>query len=82
MEPPPIISVEGSGHRGARVDRPLVDVGGIIVHEGGMVDVALTSRRGGVVERDELYGVLTDCLQDVKVTIPTLLCLFLLLPDF
>jgi hypothetical protein len=75
MEPLPVVSVEGSGHRGACVDRPLVDVGGIIVHEGGVVDVVLASRHGGAVERDELCGVLTDCLQDVKFTVPTLLCL-------
>jgi hypothetical protein len=82
MEPPPAVSVEGSGHRDARVDRRLVDVEGIIIREGGVVDVALASRRRGAVERAELCGVRTDCLQDVKFIVPVLFYLFVLLLYF
>jgi hypothetical protein len=34
----------------------------IVTHEGGNVNVALASQCGGAIERDDLCGVLSDCL--------------------
>jgi hypothetical protein len=82
MEPPPAVSVEGSGHRDARVDRRLVDVEGIIVREGGVVDVALASRAEVLLSVLSFVVFAPDCLQDVKFIVPVLFYLFVLLLYF
>jgi hypothetical protein len=47
----------------------------IVAREGGVIDMALASRRGGVVHREDLCVVLTDCLQDVSF-IPLMVSFF------
>jgi hypothetical protein len=38
-------------------------------------DVALASRRGGAIEHNNLCGVLSDCPQDVRLGVLTMLSL-------
>jgi hypothetical protein len=54
----------------------------IVTRGDGVIDVALASRHKGAIERDDLCGVLTDCLQDVIFTVLAMLYLFALLLDF
>jgi hypothetical protein len=49
---------------------------------GGVLDIALTSWCGGVVSRDTVCGLLTECLRDVSSAIPVMLYLFALLLNF
>jgi hypothetical protein len=44
--------------------------------------VALASRHGGAIERNDLCGVLIDCLRDVRFIVLAKLYLFALLLDF
>jgi hypothetical protein len=44
-----------------------------------VLDIALTSGHGGAVSYDTICGMLTECLQDVSFTVPTMLCLLALL---
>jgi hypothetical protein len=80
--PPPTGGDKGTGHEDVCVQKPLIDVGEIIICEGGMIDVVLVSRRGGAIERNDLCGLLTDCLQDVRFAILVVLHLFALLLNF
>jgi hypothetical protein len=64
------------------MSKPLTDVGEINVHEGGMINVVLTSRRRGAIEHDDLCGLLSDCLQDVRFTILAMIRLFALQQNF
>jgi hypothetical protein len=82
MVAPPSSGDKGPVSEDVRVQKPSIDVGEIIVREGGMIDVALASRHGGDIERNNLCGLLTDWLQDVTFTILTMLCLFALLLNF
>jgi hypothetical protein len=79
LVPRPTGGDKGSGREDVCVQKPSIDVEEIIIHEVGMIDVALASRRGGAIERNDLCGLLTDCLQDVRFTILAVLCLFALL---
>jgi hypothetical protein len=54
----------------------LISSNEIIAHRGGVIDVALTSRRGGAIERDDLCGILADCLQDVSFASAVLAMLY------
>jgi hypothetical protein len=60
--PPSISGDKGPGHEEVQVQKPSCDVGEIIFHEGGMINVALTSRHRGAIERNDLCGLLSDCL--------------------
>jgi hypothetical protein len=48
----------------------------------GVLDIALTSGRGGAVSHDTICGLLTKCLQDVSSVVLAMLCLFTLLLNF
>jgi hypothetical protein len=48
----------------------------IVPHGEGVVDVALSSRRGGAIEREDLCGVLSNCLHDVSFALMTLLGIY------
>jgi hypothetical protein len=48
----------------------------------GVLDISLTSGRGGSIGRDAVCSLLTECLQDVSRAIHVMLCLFALLQDF
>jgi hypothetical protein len=74
--PPSTGGYKGPGREDVQVQTPSIDVGEIIFREGGMINVALTSRHGGAIEHDDLCGLLSDCLQDVRFTILAMLCLF------
>jgi hypothetical protein len=54
----------------------------IIARGDVMIDVALASRHGGAIEHDDLCGVLSDWLQDVRFVVLAILYLFALLLDF
>jgi hypothetical protein len=69
---------KGLGCDDVQVQKPSTVVGEIIIHEGGMINVALTSRHRGAIERDDLCGLLSDCLQDVRFAILVMLRLFAL----
>jgi hypothetical protein len=80
--PPPI---DGAGMfecQDVHTGKLLIASDEIIARGDGMIDVALASRRGGAIERDDLCGVLTDCLQDVRFAVLVILYLFALLLDF
>jgi hypothetical protein len=62
--------------------KPLTDVGEINVHEGSMINVELTSRRRGAIEHDNLCGLLSDFLQDVRFAILAMIRLFALQQNF
>jgi hypothetical protein len=80
--PSPVGAGKGSGGKDVRLLAPLIDVEGIATCKSGMIDVALTSRREGVVERDAVCGALTECLEDVRFAALVMLCLFALLLGF
>jgi nitrous oxidase accessory protein NosD len=73
---------KGSGGEDVRLQEPLIVVEGIVVHESGMIDVALTSRHEGVIDRDIVCSLLTECLQDVRFAVVVMLCLFTFLLGF
>jgi hypothetical protein len=80
-------SVKDSGHEDIHADEqlsadgsasardPWVEVGTAPTHEVTMCDVALVSRRTRAIDRDVVYGLLTECLQDVSF-VPFALYLF------
>jgi hypothetical protein len=80
--PPPTSGYKGPRREDGRVQKPSIDAEEIFVRKGGMIDVALALRCGGAIERNDLCGLLTDCLQDVRFTILVVLCLFALLLNF
>jgi hypothetical protein len=80
--PPSTAGDKGPGCEDVQVQKPSSDVGEIIVHEGGMINVALTSRREGAIEHDDICGLLSDCLQDVRFAILVMLRLFALQQNF
>jgi hypothetical protein len=47
-----------------------------------VLDIALTSGHGGAVSHNTVCGLLTECLQDVRFAVPTMLCLLALLLNF
>jgi hypothetical protein len=65
-----------------QVQKPSSDVREIIFCEGGMINVALTSRCRGAIECDDLCVFLSDCLQDVIFTILVMLRLFIFQLNF
>jgi hypothetical protein len=48
------------------VEKTLIPFDEIVAREGGVINVALASRRGGTIEHDDRCGILSDCLQDVS----------------
>jgi hypothetical protein len=48
----------------------------IVPHGEGVVDVTLSSRHGGAIEREYHCGVLSDCLHDVSFALTTLLGIY------
>jgi hypothetical protein len=80
--PLPIGGGKGSGCEDVCVEKSLTDAEEIIVCEGGMIDVGLGLWRGGAIECNNLCGVLSDCLQDVRLGVLAMLCLLTLLLNF
>jgi hypothetical protein len=60
--PPSTGGDKGTGREDVHMQNSSIVVGEIIIHEGGMIDVALTSRYGGAIERNNLCGLLSGCL--------------------
>jgi hypothetical protein len=46
-----------------------VDAKDALPHKTSALDIALASGHGGVINRDAIYGLLTECLQDVSSTV-------------
>jgi hypothetical protein len=67
---------KGPGREDVQVQKPSTDVGEIIFHKGGMINVSLASRRGGAIDCTDLCGLLSDCLQDIRFAILAKLHLF------
>jgi hypothetical protein len=63
--PPPSDGDKVSEPQDVPVEKSLIPSDEIVSREGGVVNVALASRRGGTIEHDDLCGVLSNCLQDV-----------------
>jgi hypothetical protein len=61
---------------------PSVDIEDALAHETSALDIALAAGCGGVINRDAVCGVLTECLQDVSSAILAMLYLFALLLGF
>jgi hypothetical protein len=80
--PSPTDGNRASKHQDVHTEKVLIASDEIIARGDGVIDVALASRRGGAIERDDLCGVPTDCLQDVRFDILAKLYLFALLLDF
>jgi hypothetical protein len=57
-------------------------VEGFVTCDTSVVDVALASRLGEVINRDSVCGRLNECLQDVSSVILMMLCLFAMLLCF
>jgi hypothetical protein len=51
-----------SEHLDVHTEKLLIASDEIIAHGDGMIDVDLALRCEGAIERDDLCGVLTDCL--------------------
>jgi hypothetical protein len=79
---PPTGGDKGPGREDARVQKPTIDVEEIFICERDVIDVALASRHGGAIERNDLCGLLTDRLEDVRLAILTVLPLLALLLNF
>jgi hypothetical protein len=80
--PPPTDGDGTSEHPDVHTEKLLIASDEIVTRGDGVIDMALALRRGGVIECDDLYGVLTDCWQDVRFSILVMLYLFALLLDF
>jgi hypothetical protein len=61
---------------------PSANVEGAITHDTSVVDVALASRPRGVINRDPVCSLVSECLQDVSSTILVILGLFTMLLCF
>jgi hypothetical protein len=60
--PPPSDGDKVSEPQDVPVEKSLIPSDEIVSREGGVVNVALASRRGGTIEHDDLCGVLSNCL--------------------
>jgi hypothetical protein len=80
--PPSTGGDKGPRREDVQVQKPSTDVGETIVCEGGMINVALTSRHRWAIEHNDLCGLLSDCLQDVRFAILMMLRLFALQLNF
>jgi hypothetical protein len=56
-------------HQDVHAEKALIASDEIIAHIDGVIDVALVLRHGGAIERNDLGGVLTDCLRDLRFSI-------------
>jgi hypothetical protein len=80
--PPPTNGDGTSERQEVCTEELLIASGETIICGDDMIDVALASRRGGTIDRDNLCGLLADCLQDVRFIVLVMLYLFTLLLDF
>jgi hypothetical protein len=80
--PPPTDGDGTSERQDVHIEKLLIASDEIIACGDGVIDVALASRRGGAIEHDDLCGVLTDCVQDVRFAVLAMLYLFPLPLDF
>jgi hypothetical protein len=80
--PPPTDGNGTSEHQDVHTKKLLIASDEITARGDGVIDVALASRRGGAIERDDLSDVPNDCLQDVRFAILVMLHLFTLLLDY
>jgi hypothetical protein len=82
------VGAKDSGRGGAHVDvqvtgvvstsmrDPPVQAETIHTREASVCDIALVSGHTGAIDRDAVYGLLTDCLQDVSSIVFTLHLMF------
>jgi hypothetical protein len=57
---------------------PSPDVEDTLIHGTGVLDIVLTSGRGGAVSRNAVCGLLSEYLHDVSSFIFEMFCLFVL----
>jgi hypothetical protein len=74
--PPPNDGDEVPETQGALAKNVFIASDDIVARKGGVIDVALASRCGVVVQCEDLCGVLSDCLQYVSF-VPLMVSCFL-----
>jgi hypothetical protein len=68
MVPPPSDGDKVPKPQDVLTEKTLIPYNEIVACEGGMINAALASRRGGTIKHDDLCDVLSDCLHDVSFT--------------
>jgi hypothetical protein len=72
---------KGSGGRDVSLTEPSLlgkpspGVEDTLARESDVLDVALTSGRGGAISHDTVCSLLTECLQDMSYAIDAMFCL-------